>query len=45
MILVREREEARKNRQWQKSDDLRKRILEEGWIVEDTPQGPHVKQQ
>lgn len=43
MILVNEREEARKHREWQKADDLRKRILEEGWGVEDTPQGPHVK--
>ncbi len=43
MILVREREEARTNKEWQKSDDLRKRILEEGWVVEDTAQGSHVK--
>ena len=43
MILVREREDARKNKEWQKSDDLRKRILEEGWVVEDTSQGSHVK--
>ncbi len=43
MILVREREEARRNKEWQKSDDLRKRILEEGWVIEDTAQGPHVK--
>lgn len=43
MILVREREDARKNKEWQKSDDLRKRIEEEGWLVEDTPKGPHVK--
>lgn len=43
MILVREREEARKNHEWKKSDDLRKRIAEEGWVVEDTPNGSHVK--
>ncbi|MBI4281487.1 cysteine--tRNA ligase [Candidatus Uhrbacteria bacterium] len=43
MILVREREKAREHHEWQKSDDLRKRILEEGWLVEDTPQGSHVK--
>lgn len=44
MMLMREREQARKNKEWQKSDDLRKRILEEGWVVEDTPKGSRVKQ-
>ncbi|MDG6922759.1 MAG: cysteine--tRNA ligase, partial [Nitrososphaerota archaeon] len=37
--LLKEREEARKNKDWAKSDAVRKRLLELGIEVQDTPQG------
>jgi len=37
--LIARREEARKNRDWKMSDDLRNELLEKGIQVEDTPQG------
>ena len=41
--LVRERAEARKNRDWAKSDELRDRIIKAGYILEDTKQGQKVR--
>ncbi|MCX6721550.1 MAG: cysteine--tRNA ligase [Candidatus Staskawiczbacteria bacterium] len=41
--LVKERELARKNSDWQKSDGLRAQIEEKGFSVEDTKSGPAVK--
>lgn len=38
--LVEEREVARQNKDWQKSDELRQRISDQGFIVKDTPSGP-----
>ena len=37
--LVDEREAARAAKDWQRSDELRDRIAELGWIVQDGPQG------
>jgi cysteinyl-tRNA synthetase len=37
--LIDEREEARKNKDWVKSDELRKELLEKGIIVEDSKEG------
>ena len=37
--LVEEREAAREGKDWQRSDDLRDRIAELGWTVQDGPQG------
>ena len=42
-ILVDQREEERKNKNWKKADALRISIEEEGWGVEDTAHGPHLK--
>ena len=42
-LLVRERAEARKNRDWAKSDELRDRIIKAGYILEDTKQGQKVR--
>ncbi len=39
MELVREREEARRNKDWQKADALRNRLLEKGISIKDTPEG------
>ncbi|MBI4435684.1 cysteine--tRNA ligase [Candidatus Uhrbacteria bacterium] len=42
--LVDAREEARKQKDWSHSDELRARISELGYSVEDTDQGPQIKQ-
>ncbi|MER1992736.1 MAG: cysteine--tRNA ligase [Eubacteriales bacterium] len=41
--LVRERAEARKNKDWVRSDELRNRIVSAGYILEDTKQGQKVR--
>ncbi len=41
--LLAAREEARKNRDWKKSDELRDALKEAGYIVEDTKQGQKVR--
>lgn len=42
LALAREREAARKNREWVKSDELRDQIEAAGYLVKDTEQGPKV---
>jgi cysteinyl-tRNA synthetase len=37
--MVEERQRARKEKDFKKSDDLRKALLEKGVLVEDTPKG------
>ena len=37
--LVEERRQARKNKDFKRSDELRKELLEKGVLVEDTPKG------
>ncbi len=41
--LAEERERYRKDKQWQKADVIRKKLLERGWQVEDTPSDPKLK--
>ena len=41
--LVRERAEARKNKDWARSDELRDKIIQAGYILEDTKQGQKVR--
>jgi len=41
--LVAEREKYRKEKNWHKSDELRKKIEKQGYLVEDTPKGPKIK--
>lgn len=41
--LVEEREEARKNKDFQKSDELRDKVKKLGFEVEDTPLGPKIR--
>ncbi|MEK7108719.1 MAG: cysteine--tRNA ligase, partial [Patescibacteria group bacterium] len=43
--LVRERESFRKAKRWQEADKIRSQINKLGFTVEDTPRGPHLKQQ
>jgi len=42
--LVEERAEARQRRDWRRSDELRDRLRDLGWTVEDTPAGPRLFQ-
>ncbi|AWM74027.1 cysteine--tRNA ligase [Lactobacillus apis] len=39
VALIEQRDEARKNKDWAKSDQLRDQLKEMGVIIEDTPQG------
>ena len=41
--LAQERDDARKAKEWKRSDELRAIILEKGYVVEDGPQGQRVK--
>lgn len=41
--LIEQREEARKNKDWDKADKLRAEIEKLGIIIEDTPEGPKAK--
>lgn len=43
--LVKERELAREQKDWKRSDDLRKKIAEKGYAVDDTPTGTKIKKQ
>lgn len=40
---VKERETARKKKNWDRSDEIRDLLKDKGWHIEDTPQGPKVK--
>ncbi|MBI4447511.1 cysteine--tRNA ligase [Candidatus Woesearchaeota archaeon] len=41
--LIREREEARKNKDWKKSDQIRDEIKRKGFIIEDSAEGIKLK--
>lgn len=41
--LVREREEARKRKDWKLADEIRKKIKQQGFWIEDTKEGPQIK--
>ncbi len=41
--LARERETWRRTKDWKKADEIREKIKELGYIVEDIPEGPRVK--
>lgn len=41
--LVAERQQARAEKDWARSDLLRQQIAELGWLVKDTSQGPHLE--
>jgi cysteinyl-tRNA synthetase len=41
--LVKEREKARKNKDWKKSDELREKIKKKGWQVDDIKEGWKIK--
>ncbi|MBI2446687.1 MAG: cysteine--tRNA ligase [Parcubacteria group bacterium] len=41
--IVKDREKYRKEKNFKKSDELRKKIESLGWLIEDTPRGPKLK--
>ena len=41
--LVRERDEARASKDWARSDAIRDQLQDDGWVVEDTPDGTQVR--
>ena len=41
--LVKERENCRQKKNWKKADQIRKKIEQMGFLVEDTKQGPKIK--
>ena len=41
--LVNDRQQARRDKDFGRSDAIRDQLLEEGWIIEDTPDGARVK--
>jgi len=43
LTLVQDRDAARKNQEWGKSDQLREKLKELGWVVEDSKSGTKIK--
>ncbi len=41
--MVREREQARKKRDWKSADEIRKKIKQMGYQIKDTKEGPKIK--
>jgi cysteinyl-tRNA synthetase len=41
--LMRERQAARKTRDFKRSDEIRDQLAKQGWTIEDTPKGPRAK--
>jgi cysteinyl-tRNA synthetase len=41
--LVKERQQARRDRNFKRADEIRKQLADEGWVIEDTSDGPRVK--
>ncbi|MBM3860857.1 MAG: cysteine--tRNA ligase [Verrucomicrobia bacterium] len=41
--LVEERQAARKAKNFKRSDEIRDELAKQGWVIEDTPQGPRAK--
>jgi len=41
--LVMERQQARRSKDFARADAIRKQLIEEGWVIEDTADGPRVK--
>jgi cysteinyl-tRNA synthetase len=42
LALVEQRQQARANKEWKKSDEVRDEILAKGWVVKDTKDGPKL---
>ena len=44
LALAEDRQAARKNKDFARSDQIRDELFSKGWAIEDTPKGPRVKQ-
>ena len=42
-VLAQQRWQAKQNRDWKLADQLRKQLLEQGWLIEDTSDQYHLK--
>jgi cysteinyl-tRNA synthetase len=43
LALVEQRQQARREKRWKDADSLRDQVIQAGYEIEDTPQGPRVK--
>jgi len=43
LALLEQRQQARKAKEWSAADEIRKILLEKGFLIEDTPQGARLK--
>ncbi|WP_040914194.1 cysteine--tRNA ligase [Lentisphaera araneosa] len=43
LALAEERQQARADKNWGRSDEIRDQLKAQGWVIEDTPAGPKVK--
>ena len=43
VALAKERQAARKTKDFARSDQIRDELAAQGWVIEDTPKGPRVK--
>jgi cysteinyl-tRNA synthetase len=43
ITLVEQRQQARQEKRWKDADALRERVIEAGYEIEDTPQGPRLR--
>lgn len=43
IALVEQRQRARAEKRWQDADALRDQIIAAGYVIADTPQGPHIR--
>ena len=41
--LVHERQQARRDKDFARADEIRDSLAKEGWVIEDTPDGPRVR--
>lgn len=41
--LVKQRQQARREKNFARADEIRREIADKGWVLEDTPDGPRVK--
>ena len=41
--LIKKREEFRKKKQWSKADKIRRQVKKLGYFIDDTTQGPKLK--
>jgi len=42
---VKQRQQARREKNFARADEIRREIGAKGWVLEDTPDGPRVKRQ